>query len=460
MKRVTLREITNICAGHFFGNDELLETPIKGITIDSRTAQEGFLFIPIKGERFDGHDFIESVFEKKAICCLSEQKLVSDKYSYILVDSCFQAFKDIAEYYRTLFDVKVVAITGSVGKTTTKEMIASVLSQKYNVLKSQGNFNNEFGLPLTIFNLNEKHEIAVLEMGMNNFGEISRLSKIARPDICVITNIGVAHIENLKSREGIFQAKAEIFDYMKKDAKTVLNGDDDMLITLKESTLEPIFYGLSEVNDTYAENVVNLGLDGTDLDISLGNSKFAVHISSPGEHMIYNALAAATVGSILGLCNDEIKRGIESYVSIDNRMNIKKINGITLINDVYNSSPASVKAAIEVLCYSTNRKVCILGDMFELGLNSATYHYEIGQYAAQKKVDTIICTGELAKYISDGACENKISSEVVYFSSQDEMIDCLGGIIKEGDSVLVKASRGMHFEKTIEWLEVHNNLTM
>ena len=458
MKKITLREISKICNGHFFGNDDLLESSIKGITIDSRTVIEGFLFIPIKGERFDGHDFIDSVFEKNAICCLSEKMLDPKKYPFILVDSCFQAFKDIAEYYRGLFSVKVVAITGSVGKTTTKEMIASVLSQKYNVLKSQGNFNNEFGLPLTLFNLKEEHDVAILEMGMNNFGEISRLSKIARPDVCVITNIGVAHIENLKSRKGVFRAKSEIFEYMNKDAKVILNGDDDMLVTLKDSDLNPVFYGMSYANDTHAENVINMGLNGTSLEICLGKNRLSAHIPSPGKHMVYNALAAATVGNFMGLDNDQIKEGIESYVPISNRMNIKKVNGIILINDVYNSSPASVKAAIDVLCYSTDRKVCILGDMFELGENAPKYHYEIGKYAAQRKVDLIICAGEMAKHISDGASESNIISEIVYFPTQELMIDQLSIFIKVGDSVLVKASRGMHFEKTIECLEVHENL--
>ena len=224
MKHMSLREITLACGGTYYGNDASLSAEVTGVAIDSRKIEEGFLFIPIKGARVDGHDFIPQVIEKGALCTLSEKELPNASYPYILVDSCEQAMKDIAQHYRTALGIKVVGITGSVGKTSTKEMIASVLSQKYNVLKTAGNFNNEIGLPLTIFNIREEHEVAVLEMGINHFGEMHRLTKMAQPDICVITNIGLCHLEYLGDRDGILKAKTEMFDYMQPNAKIILNG--------------------------------------------------------------------------------------------------------------------------------------------------------------------------------------------------------------------------------------------
>ena len=453
MNNITLEKILKVCNGSFYGDNNLLNTSVSGITIDSRKVEEGFLFIPIKGERYDGNDFIDSAYEKKAICCLTEKRPKTNNHPYILVDSCFQAFKDLAEYYRSLFSAKVIAITGSVGKTTTKEMAVSILSQKYRVLKTQGNYNNEIGLPLTLLNIKEDCEVVVLEMGMNNFGEISRLSKMARPDVCVLTNIGVSHIENLKSREGILKAKTEIFEYMNKDGTVILNGDDDMLSTLKNSKLNAVFYGICNTNDIYADKIIDMGLEGTNCNIHFSDNNINVHIPSPGKHMIYNSLAAAAVGKALGLSNEEIKKGIETSVPASNRMNITKGDDITIINDVYNASPASVNAAIDVLCYSAGRKVCILGDMFELGEHSAQFHYDVGQYAALKNIDLIICAGNMAKHISLGAIENGNGCTVVYFYNQDIMINAISNLILKDDTVLVKASRGMQFENTVEELQ-------
>ena len=311
MKAMSLKEIAAACGGHYYGEESKLNKKVSGVAIDSRKIEEGYLFIPIKGARVDGHTFISQVMEKGALCTLSEKPLDTESDTYILVESCEQALKDLAEHYRNALDIKVIGITGSVGKTSTKEMIASVLSQKYNVLKTAGNFNNEIGLPLTIFNIRKEHQVAVLEMGISDFGEMHRLAKMARPDICVITNIGLCHLENLIDRDGILKAKTEMFDFARPSAKFILNGDDDKLITVKEwEGRNPIYFGLSTELDAYAKDIHSLSLKGTACTICLEDNSFAVTIPIPGHHMVYNALAGALVGRELGLNPEEIKVGI------------------------------------------------------------------------------------------------------------------------------------------------------
>lgn len=294
MKNMSLHNIAAACGGTYYGDTYKLGLEVSGVAIDSRKIEKDFLFIPIVGARVDGHDFIPQVMESGALCTLSEKKLDDESYPYILVDSCERALKDIAEYYRNSLDIKVVGITGSVGKTSTKEMIASVLEQKYSVLKTEGNFNNEIGLPLTIFNIRENHQIAILEMGIDDFGQMHRLTKIARPDICVITNIGICHLENLIDRDGVLKAKTEMFDFMQEDADIVLNGDDDKLATVETvKGQSPVFFGLSDAHDFYASDVTSLGLKGTSCTLHLPNETLTATIHLPGGHMVYNALAGA-----------------------------------------------------------------------------------------------------------------------------------------------------------------------
>ena len=311
MKNLTLEHIAQACRGQYRGPEEKKDKEAAAIFTDSRKVQEGGLFVPIKGARADGHDFIEGVMEKGALATLSEKDLGERDYPYILVESSLQAVKDIAEYYLKQLKIPVVGITGSVGKTSTKEMISSVLSQKYKVLKTQGNFNNELGLPLTVFNLRQEHEMAVLEMGISDFGEMHRLAKIARPDTCVITNIGLCHLEFLKSRDGILKAKTEIFDFLREDGHIVLNGDDDKLVTVKEAKgVKPVFFGLENHQGIWADEIVPQGLKGISCRIHMGEESFSVLIPVPGKHMVYNALAAAAVGQIYGLSKQEILEGI------------------------------------------------------------------------------------------------------------------------------------------------------
>ena len=297
MKNMTLKNITAACHGTFHGDSSFLEKEITGVAIDSRKAAPGFLFVPLKGARVDGHTFIPQVMEQGALATLTEEDPSSLTCPCIHVESCEKALRDIAAFYRMQLDIKVVGITGSVGKTSTKETIASVLSRKYNVLKTEGNFNNGIGLPLTIFNLTEEHEVAVLEMGIDHFGEMHELASISQPDICVITNIGLAHMENLGSRDGILKAKTEVFDHLRPNASVILNGDDDKLSTVAEvQGKKPVFFGLSDQLDAYADGIVSQGLRGTDAVLHLPLGEINVHIPVPGNHMVYNALAGACVG--------------------------------------------------------------------------------------------------------------------------------------------------------------------
>lgn len=350
MKHMTLREITAACGGTYFGDSESAAKEVSSVVIDSRKVTRDSLFVAIRGARVDGHTFIPQTIEAGALCALSEEPLGEVTFPYILVDSCTQALKDLAEHYRKSLDIKVVGISGSVGKTSTKEMIASVLSQKYNVLKTEGNFNNEIGVPLTIFNLREEHEIAVLEMGINHFGEMTRLAKMARPDICVITNIGVAHMELLGSRDGILKAKTEMFQYMNPDGTIIFNGDDDKLITYSpENGITPIYFGLGENSSYRAEQIANNGLRGTNATFVTPKSRFSAHISIPGEHMVHNALAGIAVGYALGMSDAEIKAGIEALKPLAGRNHLIETNTYTIIDDCYNANPISMKASIDVL---------------------------------------------------------------------------------------------------------------
>ncbi len=454
MKKISLLEIAMAVNGKLVGRISPNQTHISGVSIDSRDDLSGKLFIPLKGERTDGHNFIQNAYKNGAVCCLSEKEDVDYKGAIIIVKSTYEALKNLAEYYRSKLKVKVVAITGSVGKTTTKDMIASVLMQKYNVLKTEGNYNNEIGLPLTVFKIKESHQYAVLEMGMNNFGEINNLSKIAKPDICVITNIGVTHIENLGSKENILKAKCEIFNYMKDGASVILNGDDEMLLSLKNKLENVYYYGTKTDNNIYADNVQSNGIYSISCDIHTDTDCFNVNIPFPGKHMVSNALAAAAVGIVAQVDCKLIKDGIEMVKLSKMRMDIINSEcGLTIINDVYNASPASMEAAIDMLINAQSRKVCILGDMFELGEYAEEMHKQVGRYALEKEIDIIIFVGENSKFGYNASVENKINSKIYYFENKEKLFEQLQNILLKYDTILVKASRGMGFEAVVDKLK-------
>ena len=431
---------------------------INGVSIDSREDQTGKLFVALTGERFDGHSFVQAAFAAGASAVLVEQDMELDTLSVpsgavIKVGSTHQALKDLAAYYIRTLSVKVVGITGSAGKTTTKDMVAAVLSQKFNTLKTEGNFNNEIGLPLTVFRLEPHHEYAVMEMGMNHAGEIDRLSKIAPPDIAIITNIGLAHIENLGSRDGIFAAKSEILGNLKPNGIAVLNGNDDKLQTLAGKLKQHIcYFGTTPECEVRAGEIAVNGLGSTESIVKIGNSpSFKLKVNLPGKHIAMNALAAVAVGFIAGVPVEDIQRGIESFELTKMRLDIFKQGDITIINDVYNASPDSMKGALDILASAdaNARKVCILGDMFELGDFAQQLHIEIAQYAHDKKIDLIVLVGD--RFIH-GYNAIKEHCAARYFVDQQACLKYIDEIIKPDDVVLVKASRGMGFEQTVKHL--------
>lgn len=453
MKNMTPCRIAEVCGGIYHGTKETGIREIESITTDSRQAAEGCLFVAVKGERVDGHDFIPSVFEKGAACVVCEREPEHPSGSWIQVKSSLQAIKDMAEFYRKQLDIQVVGITGSVGKTSTKEVIASVLSEKYRVLKTLGNFNNELGLPLTVFRLREEHQIAVLEMGISDFGEMHRLSKIARPDVCVITNIGQCHLEYLKDRDGVLRAKSEIFDFMQPEGRIVLNGDDDKLSAVQEvKGVNPLFFGVESGREIYADEIEPRGLKGIRCRIHAGEESFGVQIPIPGFHMVLNALAATAVGVSMGLTTGQVKRGIEKLQTLGGRFHMIEKGDMLIIDDCYNANPVSMKASLDVLKDADRRTVAVLGDMFELGENEALLHGEVGAYAGEKEINLLICTGELSRYMAEEAIHTGGCETVVHVPNLERLMEVLPRLVQGDDTILVKASHGMHFEKVVELL--------
>ena len=441
------------------------DVEISGIQSDSRKVEKGFLFVAVRGTTVDGHDYIQSAIGKGAAAIVCEEipalsdediQVSESKPVFIRVkDSADALGKLVSSWYDNPWDkLTLVGVTGSVGKTSTKEMIASVLGEKYNVLKTAGNFNNEIGLPLTIFNIREEHEVAVLELGISNFGEMERLAKIARPDICVITNIGVAHLEHLKSRDGILKAKTEIFLYMNPNGSIILNGDDDKLSTVHPANgIQPVFFGLDDSRDFYADQVESCGLRGTNAVFHTPNSTFSAHISIPGEHMVLNALAGIAAGYALGMNDEEIKAGIEALVPLAGRNNLIETDSLTIIDDCYNANPASTKASLDVLAKADTRQIAVLGDMFELGPTEKQMHYEVGKYAAGLGIDILVCIGQLSEHMATGASEQCSKTQVFYFETKDDFFEQADRILNPKDTVLVKASNGMKFSEIVSVLK-------
>lgn len=454
MKNLTLENIAKACHGTYHGDESKKSREAAGVVIDSRKVEKDYLFVAIDGENVNAHKFIPDTIEKGALCVVSHEDLGDTDFPYILVESTGQALLDIAKLYRDSFDVTVVGITGSVGKTSTKEMIASVVSQKYKVHKTLGNFNNEWGLPITIFEMDESHEVVILEMGVNHFGEMRRLSSVASPDICVITNIGIAHLEFFKTREGILQEKSQMIQDMKNGGSIILNGDDDLLSNMGPvKGVTPVLFGTNEDCQCYASGIVPMGLKGTACTIHLPDGEaFDCLIPTPGAHMVSNALAGAAVGAALGLTADEIKAGIEAHTTLPGRNNIISTGSLMILDDCYNANPVSTKAAIDVLDMAIGRKVAVLGNMGELGNNEKELHREVGEYAAKHGIDVVCGIGDLAKEITESAAKGA-STETHWFAAKQDFLAEMHHIIKEGDNVLVKASHGMQFPEIVEQLK-------
>lgn len=444
MQSLTTEEIIKATGGTLIGGGE---TVIKGISTNSREIKEGELFIPLVGDKFDGHEFIRAAFELGASAALTSKdtELFIGK-TIIRVKDTKKALGAIAAYYKEKHNVPTIAVTGSVGKTTTKDMVYSVISQKYNTLKTEANFNNDIGLPLTIFRLEKEHEAAVLEMGMNHFGEIDYLASIGKPDVAIITNIGESHIENLGSREGIFKAKMEITNRFGKDNTLIVNGDNDFLRTVK-GEYKVVRYGLDSGNDVYAKDIVNKGLGGISFTAVVNGTEYAAELAVPGEHNVYNALAAICAGIEFKIPMDDILRGIKTFEPTAQRLAVENYKGITIINDCYNASPDSIKAALKVLAATdAKRRVAVLGDVLEMGEHAPSAHYGLAKYVKEAGVDVLVTAGENMKNLARGAKEQGVN-EIHAFDKTLEACNFVKDALKEGDAVLIKASHGMRFEE-------------
>ena len=444
----TIREIMQATNGVFTGDCSLLDERITTTEIDSRKVVPGSVFVAIKGENTDGYNYIPSAVEKGALCIVTDRAY--DGYPCVVVNEPVKALQDLASAYRKKLNITVIGITGSVGKTTTKEIVASVLGRKYNVIKTEGNFNNGLGLPLTIMSIKPDTQVAVVEMGMNHFDEMRLLSSIARPTMCIMTNIGISHIENLGSRENILKAKSEIFDHMSATARCILNGDDDLLRTVDRPN--KCYYGFNGNNDIYVESFYDHGFDGSEFEVSLFGETYNCRINVPGRHVLFAAMAAMAAGSWLGLTHSQIEEGLALAKSLSGRVNVIRTEKYTLIDDCYNAAPQSMMSGIDLLVKSDGacRGVCIFGDMFELGADEAYLHKSVGEYAAKNKVGLLIAIGALSKNIYEGAVSK--GGSALWFATKEEFLEKSQDILKDGDAILIKASHSMNFPKIVEAL--------
>ncbi|MDR1018723.1 MAG: UDP-N-acetylmuramoyl-tripeptide--D-alanyl-D-alanine ligase [Lachnospiraceae bacterium] len=450
MKNLSFRNITKVCDGEYRGDEKLLDVEVSAVVIDNREVTEGSLFVAIDGRNVNAHKFIPDAVKRGASLIVSQEDLGEPDFPYILVKDSGQGLLDIAKLYRDSLDIKVVGITGSVGKTSTKEAIATVLSEQFKVHKTIGNFNNEWGLPLTIFAMPEDTEIAILEMGVNHFGEMRRLSQVASPDICVITNIGTSHLEFFKTREGILKEKSQMIEDMKDGGHILLNGDDDLLRTIPpHNGICPLYFGTNKEDHFYVDEIKSLGLNGTHCHIHMPNFKdFEVTVPIPGEHFVMNALCASACGCIFWMRREKIKAGIEKLKGVTGRNNIIKTERYTVLDDCYNASPTSMMASLDVMKETSGRKVAILGDMGELGENSVVFTKEVGEYARDNGIDVIIAIGNLAKNYIDTSSD----VEQYLFDDKESFYLKAGDILQNKDNIMIKASHGAHFEEIVDYL--------
>lgn len=453
MKPLTIEEVCHAVGGEYVGNPEKLKSVITGVVKDNREVKKGDLFIPFRGAKVDAHRFIPGAYEAGAAMVFSEE-ILPEGTDYIKVESCPQALKDLAAYYRKQLSAKIIGVIGSVGKTSTKEMIASVLETHFSVQKTAGNLNNEIGLPLTLLSIEETHEIGVVEMGISDFGEMTRLSEIAHPDMVVMTNIGDCHLECLHDRDGVLKAKTEVLPYLPEGGLLVLNDADEKLCTVKAPEgVKRMGYGFgSDSNYTvYATDSHPVGEDGQAATFHVNGEEFTATIPLPGEHNVLNGMAALCVASHLGLSLAEMKQGVETVGAVAGRNRRFEKDGCIIVDDCYNANPASMKASLSVLANAKGRKIAVLGDMGELGAREKELHFEVGCFAAEKGIDLVYCTGELAKSLASGAASLGNSS-VKHFTDKDALVKALLSEKKAGDTILVKASHFMQFETIVEAL--------
>ena len=450
MEKIKLSEIVNACDGSYgYPSDFYVDS----ITTDSKKVKKESVFIAIKGERFDAHNFVPEAIKNGAECAVTERAVTGSKC--IIVDSTRAAYLSIAHYYRKKFDIPLVAVTGSVGKTTTKEFIWLALSEKFNTLKTEGNKNNDIGLPETLLRLSKDHKAAVIEMGMNHQGEISRLSQCASPDLCVITNIGTSHIENLGSRENILRAKLEILDGADESAPLIINLDDKYLSGIDPRGRRLITYSVKNKSaDVYAMDIFQ-SESSVSFRICYENRSIEAKINVTGVHNVKNALAAFCVGRYLGINAEDIVRGIEKYKPDGIRQNIEKIGSITVIKDCYNASYDSMEAGLQMLSSLnvSGRRIAVLGDMKELGNMSKELHKKVGELVSKSKTDILVCLGSDSEYIIKGAVKSGFDiNNTIHFTDKEKLCDYLSGLKRDGDAFLFKASRSVKLEEVIDKL--------
>lgn len=448
--KMTVQQIAEASKGKILYGDP--ETNVTSVSTDSRKIEKGALFVPIIGEKTDAHKFIPSVFEAGAAAVFSQEPIASCGKAVISVKNTLDALQDTAAAYRSGFHIPFVGVTGSVGKTTTREMVALALSSELNVMKTKGNFNSQIGLPLTIFDLCENHEAAVMEMGMSNFGEMERLAKIAKPDFAVVTNIGLSHIGQLKTKENIMKEKLHITDCFGEKSVAFLNGDDEMLSALKgKLPFDTVYYGTGANSDFRAVNI-ETHPEYTIFEFTAPDGKHGqVHLSVPGKHYVLDALAALAVCSRLGVSLTRAADALSSYRPLAMRQQIHSLNGITVIDDSYNSSPDALKESINVLAgFKGGKRIAVLADMLELGDFSQEAHFNAGVHAAKSGIDSVLAIGSHAKDISDGARSICHDIDCHVFTSNTEALELLKKSLNTGDTVLVKGSRGMHTDEIVK----------
>ena len=452
MEELSINEIVTAVSGRF---NNKVKLTIDSISTDTRDLEAGDLFIALIGDNFDGHDFLAEAFEKGAKAAVVEAKREYElEQPLIKVEDTTEALQDLAAYYLTKFSLPVIAVTGSTGKTTTKDLIAAVVSQKYKTLKTKGNFNNEIGLPLTLFRLDQSYQAVVLEMGMRGLGEIAQLTKIAPPDIGVVTNVGKTHIELLGSINKIAQAKSELIQSLGNKDTAILNADDKRVKKMSSLTDgDIVYYSIDQDADLKGEQIKTLA-DKNSLAFKLNYQESLIDIilPIPGEYNVYNALAAAAVGLELNLGLEDIKKGLATAAVTEKRNQIITVSeNIKIINDTYNANPTSVKAGLKTLNQiAEKRKIAVLGDMLELGRLAEKEHYKLGATIIKEDIDYLITIGDLAREIAHGAEEQGLNkSKIFTYNKKEKVIVKLKELMKAEDTILVKASRGMRLEEIV-----------
>ena len=456
-KYISVNKILEITNGELiYGKDDVI---CKDFSRDTRTIERDNTYLGIKGENFNGSNFYLDALEKGAkVCILQDVEIDLEKVSkfkdiaIVKVHDVVESLQKIATYKRSLYNIPVVGITGSVGKTSTKDIVASVMAKKYKVLKTQGNLNNQIGLPLTILQLKD-HEALVIEMGMGNLGEISTLTKIAKPGVAIITNVGTSHIGNLGSRENILKAKLEILDGLKENGTLIINNDNDLLHKWNEENKKAsvVTFGIDQVSDIMAKNI-ELNENSSIFDVEFNGDVSKLKVNVGGKHFVYNSLCATLVGKVFNIPINDIKDAIENFELTKSRMEILKKGDITIINDCYNASFDSMKASIEYLkAQKEGRKIAVLGDMLELGSYSKQLHENVGIVVGENKLDILITVGKEAEFIADSAISNGIDEKNVFcFKNNQDAISKINEIKKKDDIILVKASNGMNFKEIVE----------